>query len=336
MNYLDLPLEERIQKAMEYALILVADERPGLDIINELKAVFGLTEHEAKECYSRMRKQFNEQYNSAIRTKIRFAWTSLIASTVFLVFFSLYSAGVGWFFLTFTFLWGLVMIGAVTFLARHYREKAKSPESGYFLDRERLQKIRWDKKGEDWTISLPLFFFILVIAAFYFFYSQNNVLDTSTLFPKYDVIISDKVDHINTSNRFSSDRILFRFKGFQNIFEFDEKLFKYGNPPMKTSDYLPGDTVSIEMLTKDAASLQDGSDKKIILTNIAKGVSDNWLIDHGYRNKKIAEKNKKYLLLAIASFIFCLIIVFIWIRYRKGTIKQVNFVQVEKIHRHDI
>jgi len=333
MNYKDLPFEERMQKAMEYALILVSDERPGLDVINELKDVFGFTENEAKECYIQMRKKFDEPFEAAIKTKIRLAWTSLIGSTIILAFFAFISTEMGWFYFIYTFIWGTVLIGVVPFLARHYREKAMPLGAGYLSDRQRTQRLKLEKDGNDWTTGLPLTLFILAMITFYLFYTKNETLDAKDLYKKYGLIVADQVRRNDIGSKSSHYEMVFRFEKFSNKFEFDEKYYKYAKQKIASSDFSIGDTIAVEISMRDAISLQEGSDKDIAMTNLSFGESDDWLIDHEYRNKTIGQKNKNYFLLSAGGFVFCLIIVFFYIRYRKGKLEQTNFVQVGKIYR---
>lgn len=315
MSYKDLPLEERMQKATEYALILVSDDRPGLDIINELMDVFGFTEQEAIDCYTRMRKKFDDEFDEAIKTKIRFAWIALIFSTIILVFFAFLSTAVGWPSLIYTLIWGLILIGVVPFLAIHYREKAMSPESAFLFDRERYQKHKLDKEARDWTLGLPLMLLFLAVVAFYLFYSGTLILDTKDLYEKHNLVIYEKVDLNDTGGKSSHYEMIFRFKGFTNKFKFDENYYNYGKRKIKTSDFSVGDTLSIEMSGTNINRLQEGSKKDIKLTNIA--INNDWLIDHQYRNKSVERGNKQSFILITAAFGVCLVVVFIWIRFRK-------------------
>ena len=85
MNYENLSLSEKIERASEYALILVQNDA-NLDIVTELKGVFKLTEDQAKEAYELMRKKYEKEHQSATKTKIKRAWLVIAVSLIAMIF----------------------------------------------------------------------------------------------------------------------------------------------------------------------------------------------------------------------------------------------------------
>src|SRR5689334_15557805 len=70
MNYKDLPLDERITLASQYALLLVADNKPLEEIIGILKSDYALTEEQAAQAFAAMRSNYKAEYNSTVRSNV--------------------------------------------------------------------------------------------------------------------------------------------------------------------------------------------------------------------------------------------------------------------------
>jgi hypothetical protein len=79
MDYADLPLEERMNKAREYALLLAEEEPPVLDIPGQMQQTFKLTQAQAEEAYQDMKREFRTAYFAASSARI---WKAIAAALV--------------------------------------------------------------------------------------------------------------------------------------------------------------------------------------------------------------------------------------------------------------
>ena len=325
MNYTELTLQEKTQKAIEYALILASDERPDLDIVSELMQMFDISEEQAKRVYILMRKQHDEEYRKAVRSTITNLWMAIISfGTIMFAFLFLGGVSIAIFLIS-AFLWGAVLVMMVHFLALKYRDINTSPEDGYFLERERQLNLKNNKKDKSiWTLSLPIFFLILSILSFYaFFYNQGSVTVNKTMVPA-KLMTVETVKLLNTGSKTRHSQMEFRFVNSPHRYRLDEDIFNYGVWKIETSQFSYGDAIRIQVTRNGFTNMERKSEAEISLKNIS--VNGRWLVDHTKRNAEIQKENKGYLILLTGLFFLSVIITAIWFRYRKTKYKNISTV----------
>lgn len=62
MSYAELPLEDRIGQASEYALLLIEDSVLEEDVIKRLQETFALTEEQAMEALLKTRTEYSKEF----------------------------------------------------------------------------------------------------------------------------------------------------------------------------------------------------------------------------------------------------------------------------------
>lgn len=89
MSYDHLSIEERIQKAAEYSLLLTEDQRPPEEITAELQQMFGLDKEQAVQAISRMRREYSSDPDEPSK---KGGWTmALLAISIIAVLVNSYS-----------------------------------------------------------------------------------------------------------------------------------------------------------------------------------------------------------------------------------------------------
>jgi len=316
MSYKELPLEERIQRASEYALILISNDTQQIDTINDLMETFDLTESQAKQAYTLMREKFRSQFETATKSKIRLAWLVIITTPIIIAFFAFVSTEMGIIYLICAFLFGLIFIASVISLAYRYRERFLSPEQGYLSDRDREKKLA-SASGKDengsWTVGMPIFLLLFTCITFYLYYSHSSVVDIKDIIVKSDLIISDGVEFRQPKKKQAS--FTFRFRGIKHEFLLFSDFYDFGKWRLNKDDFSIGDTLTIEMTRKGLSKFKSIHERSIKVTNIA--IDGQWLIDHSERNKNIEKRNKNNLIFSLLSFTGCLIAAYFWLRFRK-------------------
>ena len=67
MDYKDLPLPKRIERASQSALLLVADNKRTPEILHSLTSDFALTQEQAAQAVGAMRKTYKNEYDLNVR-----------------------------------------------------------------------------------------------------------------------------------------------------------------------------------------------------------------------------------------------------------------------------
>ncbi|MES1223373.1 MAG: hypothetical protein ABUT20_48205, partial [Bacteroidota bacterium] len=104
----------------------------------------------------------------------------------------------------------------------------------------------------------------------------------------------------------------FHFRNFENEFRLEDNIYKYGKWKIYRDDFIPGDTLSVQIKQKYAERLS--GDKKIYLVNVF--VSGKWLIDHMDRNEAIKENDKKGFLICVVGFVLSCIGILVWNKFK--------------------
>lgn len=318
MNYENLSVSEKIERASEYALILVQNDA-NLDIVTEIGGVFNLTEAQAKEAYELMCRKYEKEHQSAMKTKIKRAWFVIGVSLSVMIFFAFISPDTTPFFLIIAFVFGILILMGFNFLANKYREESTLPKEGYFLERERQKKIEARSiKVYNWPFDISLFFFSFLMIGFYLFYTHHGVINKDEIKEYAKVTLSENVifkDLGGTKPNNHNYAFAFKFKGHTQEFRFADKYYKYGKWKISENDFTPGDTLSIQLQKKDFAKLDENETKKIEIINIL--IKKEWLIDHDDRNRRVEKKNLQTMLWVGAILALSIVVAFLWLRFRK-------------------
>jgi hypothetical protein len=322
MSYNDLPIEDRIRLASEYAVILIADDRPDIDIIAELQENFQLTEEQAKTAYFRMRQVHSEDFQLAIKQKIKRGWTAVLVCFLFGISCAAFAPEAGWFYFVMVFIFGMGFSFGLVMIAKWTRESKTSPEEGFFSVVDRQKELMKNKEG-DWTYSIPVLLLFLLTIVWFFFSTGNRIVNINEIQAVNNMEITrpaeKRFEHSGKSSRIYY--YLIYFKGHQHNFKLYETYYNYADKRISHTDYTVGDMVSIEIRQKQMDELLDTIGKHTIkMVNLTS--DGKWLIDHAYRNKRITKENKQTFLILAAGFIVANLVVFLWLRYRKFSKKQ--------------
>jgi hypothetical protein len=321
VNYSELPLDERIEKAAEYALLLIDDEKPDIDILPELQTMFLLSEEQAKKAYELMRSRFNQEYQQATNTKINRAWVATLAAGVIGGFYLFSSEAYGLPWLIIALFFGLIVVNGVTMLPKLYRER-KNPPGEYFrmVDYEKQNST---KKKDDFVANLPAFFMFMTAITCFVFVRQCNVINTGRIITINNLQVAERVVKLSDHARHPSYYYLFHFAGYPADFKLNQTIYRYSAFTIFDSSFYPGLKVNIEIDKDDVEKMRDKTNSHHIdLLNIGK--YDYWLIDQNLRNELVKKEDRKNFLLFGGLFLASCVISFVAIRYRRLRIKQVE------------
>ena len=319
MNYDELPLNERIQKAAEYAVILIDDERVDIDILGELQTTFSLNEEQAKKAYELMRSGFKTEYQQALKNKINRAWLATVSAVLIAAFYLFTSEfyGVPW--LLIALLFGLAAANGVTMLPKLYRER-KNPPDEYFrlID---FEKKNITRKKDDFAARLPVFFMFMTAITCFALIRQWRIINTSHIVTVNNLRIAEPVVKLSDHGKNPRYYYLFHFVGHPGDFKLKETIYEYSEFAILDSSFYPGLAVNIEIDKEDFKKMRDvTASHNIDLLNIGK--YNYWLIDQNLRNQRVKNENKKNFLLFGALFLASCVISFVVIRYRRLRVKQ--------------
>ncbi|WP_276480369.1 hypothetical protein [Paraflavitalea pollutisoli] len=293
MNDEELSVEERIKKAVAYALPQVAGHGDADSIVHEIKSLFRLTQEEAAQAYSQMRQQYNRIYE---RTICRYNLIVLASAGIALLAFTTYlllgnairESAAGIILIVIAVVAILVAAGAMIKVTGIWQEKRYQP----FIDRPRLFFIgeREAMLWHAWKL-LPMGIFLLVVASFQYLTDQGmlnlNALDTSDPKKIYHQPYWVKIaDGKNPQYGYA-----FSFYEDPQVYQLPDDLSQDGHPNYSIRDVFANDTVQIVYDRKEEPLIRDRYEShKIRIYNIIK--EGKPYLDLAQRNTSIYEKNK--------------------------------------------
>lgn len=303
-----------MEKAAEYAVILVADDSPDLDLISELKSRFSLSETEAYHAYSLMHSKYRADYLKTMKEKITRAWFAAFVSLIFGLCSAAFVSMGSLFYMCCLFIFGLGFSGALVMIARYTREIRLSPELGYLADRSKDLEFS-KRKTNHWIPGFLMITLFLFVLSLFFYFDRNRTVDTSKLTKVDSLVISCPPTVKSTRGRNKSYWLAFCFKGYSDDFRMDRNIYDYGRPVIKPDRFQEGEIISIEILKKETTKLQDTvNSQRVAVMNIQSG--GRWLIEHEYRNKKVEIENKQMLILFGSAYICASLLAVLWARFR--------------------
>ncbi|MDF2187273.1 hypothetical protein [Paraflavitalea sp. CAU 1676] len=295
MDYQTLPKEERIARASEYALMLVADDLAVEEIVVELSTMFNLAHEEARQAYEKMRQDHAATYKKTINKKniaaLAAGVTSLIfALTYFFMGKEMSGKGIGTAMILLSILFALPALNSVIIIISNWIEKNRKQVAKPHLPRY------LGSKGDKFKVYLFVsisFASIFIIWPIYSYVSGEGTIDETRLETSAPKILHKKPwkSYISDNdNRFYV--YYFSFLKDPNIYRFDEEYVKYRMATYDIDSLEPGDVLTIRYRRDHEMSPhQQDTGKIFTIFNIAKkGLP---YADLAARNMAVNKENKK-------------------------------------------
>jgi hypothetical protein len=309
MNYSELPLEERIRMASDYALLLIEGSLLEEDVLQNLQEMFLLTPDQAMEALQRTRQHHSSEYKSLQNASIFRAVGAVLVSLVCGCFYVVLGEEAGMALVLFGVLFLLVGLFSFVVIIQKLLDKFfYSPT----LIKKRLDRSKDPKKEKlDWTLRLlALTIFALAISFFYYFKKSGwvNLKEVITL---RGLQLDRPLQKESTGGRSLHYDYIFHFRDYPNRFPFQEDYYRYASE-FFDADYLqPGDTITIQIRRSE---YQDrlrfpGNGGKVDILNLIKNGQP--LVNLESRNEKKLEWNRRLLTIAalttLAAFFIMII-----------------------------
>ena len=287
MKYKDLPLDQRMELASQYVLLLVADNKPAWVIISIIKKDYALTDEQAAQAVKAMRTNYKAEYNSTVRRNLLIAFGA--AGVILVTFFFFYFMGDGLghasAFLT---LWaisfGLGGIVALFVIARIIWDRFSKPTAqkpGITKPARKLDNV--DKVLQTAAIMSGIF---LCFSGYEYFF-RARIVDVTKIVTVNNCVITEPVKYEHTRGKSRSYYYAFKLRGSDLDFRFFDRYYNYSNGEWYVSKLKEGDTVSIQLLNQEAFNYYQYPYNTNKLEIINLGQHGRFLVDHSYRNGRI-------------------------------------------------
>jgi hypothetical protein len=295
MDYKNLPVEERITLASQYALLLVGDNKPVSEIIGLLKRDYSLTQEQATEAFAKMRSEYKQEYVASTNKNLKDLISAIILiGFIVLIYYILGTEMGSWsaFPLVLAIFFGLAGLAAFTVLLRTFWEKYTST-TRQIQNPSGLYSVITGKDGKlHYTGQFTCIIFVLFVITAVLYFGKSELVNQKEIATVQKLIISEPLQTGYTGNRHKSYYYTFKFKGHSNEFRFNKAYYKYAMYPL---DFNPGDTVSVQINYDDLNSVENHLDSEPVeLLNVARGEGD-FFVDHTYRNAQLNRRNKNNL-----------------------------------------
>lgn len=303
MRYKDLPLDQRMELASQYALLLVADNKPVWLIISIIKKDYALADDQAIQAIKDMRINYKREYNAAVRSNLFKTAGAVVVSLAAFFYFYFMGKELGHANALIT-LWAILFgIGGVIALfviGRIIRERfSKLTAQRPFITKPAQKLDNFDKflQGVA-TISGML----LCFAAYEYFFHPRSV-DIKNIVTVDNCIITKPVKYEHTSGKSRSYYYAFKIRGSDLDIRFFDKYYKYSNGEWGVSKLKEGDTVSIQLLNQEAFNYYQYPQNTNNLEIINLGQRGHFLVDHAYRNVRIRKEQKDFFYFFLTVFV---------------------------------
>ncbi len=308
MNYAELPLDERIRMASDYALLLIEDSLNEESIVTGLQSQFFLTQEQALLALSRTRSVHKEAYNRSLNAAVLKAVASLFVSIVSATFYVAMGEEAGTFLILIGGFFLLSGLGAFALITQKILDRLfYSPT----LIEKRLSKgDRDEPPRRDWTVNLFLGSFVLFAVATVLYLKQAGYEETRDVVTVHSLHLKRPPVRQSTGGDAERYYYLFQFAEYSNEFRFDESYYEYAGNNFQSQDFRVGDTLSVQVRSKDYYDkLYWHREGEVAVVNI---INKNLpAIDLILRNQKVLRKNKVFFqaaaLLIIVTFLFMLL-----------------------------
>lgn len=306
MNYADLPLQQRIDMAADYALVLVTDYVTEDEIVGELANMFSLSEKEALLAYSKTRTKHRQQFNKRQNETIWKALASVFICGICSIFYLAAGEEVGWPALL---LGGIFLVGAFGAIGAAIEKLIERVFFTPGMIQERLEKNRYsDSKRKDWSVELftAALFFAFFAGVVYFKKPGIEELKGTTII--HGVKLKRPVE---TTKK--GDGYQFQFEQFRNQFHLKSSYLDFVNYNFSPQLLQPGDTLSIELRNKEYFGKlqlpQNDEVENVEMNNIL--LHSKPLINWQARNVANQQQYEEIFLIALAVFVLSLVVMFI-------------------------
>lgn len=308
MSYQDLPVEERMQKAAEYALLSIDSDLPQEEVICEIQQTFCLSEAQAIAAFGRMRNDYRQPYEGAVNKSITRGAFSLLASVLAGSMYCLMGQE-STIFLGLAFLFFLGGLGAVMHMGKKISERFSFTSKP--TKRNYAGKAKEGKEEDHWTSAVLVFAFIIMVVSGYHHFSRSGYLDLDGLVTVKGLRIRGDITQGETTGKNPDYYYQFTFEGTVHHYRFFDEYYKWASHPMSRGLFQSGETVDITIRKADEAMIPEGFEPMALnMYNIYRdGVP---LVDLGYRNDQILYKNRKYFYIGMALFVGALVLVLIF------------------------
>lgn len=303
MDYKDLPLDQRLELASQYALLLVADNKLTSEIIEIIRSDYALTEEQAAQAVGAMRKNYKNEYDINVRNNFLKAFGALGVSLMAFLFYyfigkEMGSAGI--LFIILAFVFGLGGVGALLGMGSIMVDKLSKPATA-------ARKLsEFDKVLQGIAFMSG---FVLCLAAYEFFF-QPHFVDKAQVVTINNCIITQPVNYKHTGGKNRSYYYVLKLRGSNVDFHFKDNYYKYSNTAWLVSELKQFDTVSIQLLQKDTDLINNKYNTGAVdILNV--GLNGHFLVDHDSRNAKVHEEDKNVLYISLYIFLAAVAIILV-------------------------
>lgn len=300
MNYKDLPLDQRMELASQYALMLVADIKSNEEIIGILKKDYALTREQAIQAFTAMRSNYKGEYNSTVRSnllKALFGIGICLLAFLFYYFIGKEMGRSGTLSYVIAFIFGIGILGAIILTVMIVWGKFSKPA---------IQKQPFSASAPvfdkfDKTMASLFFMCIIFLCIFawqYFF--NTGIINEKTITSIHQCIITEPVRRESTGGKNPRRYYVLKLRGHNIECRFFNDYYMYVRDGSLIRNIQVWDTVSIQIFNKDLDFFNaQYSTGEINLVNL--GLHGHFLVDHAYRNAEIKKSHKTnfYVLLAV-------------------------------------
>jgi hypothetical protein len=317
MNYKELPPDQRIELASQYALLLVADNKPDREIISILKSDYGLTEEQATQAIGAMRSNYKNEYNSTLSSNLFKALGTLGGSLFVCLVYYLFGKEVddtaGTIYFIFAGLAGLVGVAALIITGRIIGERFSGllgPIRDAFT-RPAAEQDTVDKILEG--VAIMSFLFLCFLSGAHFL--KSGAVNVKQVVTIDNCIIAKPVRYEFTRGKGARHWYAFKFMDHNLEFRFYDAYYTYSNNPGALDKLKVGDTVSIQLRDQKTFSLYQFPHNTGELDIINLGLHGRFLVDLDYRNVCYSKERKKFFHVLLAVFAGVMPVIFLKNQY---------------------
>lgn len=311
MDYKDRPLDQRMELATQYALLLVADNKITSEIIGIIKSDYALTEQQAVQAVGAMRANYKNEYNSNVRNNFLKALGALgfsLMAFLFYYFIGKEMGSAGTLFIILAVLFGLGGVGALLGMGSIIGDKFSKPAvvTEKVITSKPKQVDSFTKTLYSWTAICG---FILCFLGYQYFFGVG-VVDETKITTIYNCIITEPVRKERTSEKNPRSYYVFKFRGNNLEYRFFNNYYKYSDGAFRVSKLMTWDTVSIQVMNKDLNLLRNKySTEELDIVNL--GLHNRFLINHSSRNTQIIKSQKNIFYVCLAIFVVLVATIFL-------------------------
>lgn len=320
MDYKELPLEERIQLASQYALLLTADNKSNEEIFDILKSDYALTDEQATQAFASMRSTNKTEYNLTVRGNfLKAVGLIVFCLLAFIVYYFMGKemgslAPLSW---VVAFLFGICVMGAVVLMARIIWDKVS-----FRVVKKGSYSISFDQFDKAMASFAFVSLFSLCMGC-YVYYTHVGIIKENEITTIHGCLLTEPVRHGHTGGKTTSYYYAFKFRGSNLEFRFFDYYYRYAKDVSRIKTIKKGDTVSVQIAKTDLPETNDpDASGRINLVNLA--FNNVFFIDHNYRNARVNKSNQtifyvSQVAMAVIILILLLKKLFQYLSYRKMT-----------------